>query len=166
MLMKSGILYKMKPLDDEAILFCAALLAEMTARGRGIQKKLARQTGISSGLICDLRAGRTGGSPEKRQALAEALGYRYEDFLAKGRELEEEKQRAQMKANSSSEEERENQFRTTIRNLSRRLENFRHRASVLAQKLITLQEKHIAAQEEITRLQRENDNLRRPAHLS
>ena len=130
----------------------------MAARGRGIQKELARKTGISTGLICDLRSGRTGGSREKRQALAEALGYGYEEFIAKGRELERKKLRAQVA--NSPEEDREKKIRRTIRNLRLRLEKFRCEASVLAEKLVAMQEKHIAAQDEIIRLSQELDSLR------
>jgi len=49
----------MKMLDDEARYFSVALREEMATRGRGIQKELARRSGISTGLICDLKKGRT-----------------------------------------------------------------------------------------------------------
>ena len=157
----------MKRADEQSIFFGAALLAEIAARGRGIQKKLAEQTGISVGMICDIKRGRTGCSLEKRQALAEALGYNYGDFIAKGRELERDKLKKPMAADSSGDSMRDEKSRLIIRNLKRQKELFRHRASVLALKLIAMQEKQIAAQEayitaqnEIMRLSRENENLR------
>jgi len=92
---RTSIVDVMKQLDDEARYFSAALLAEIAARGRGIQTELARLSGISPAFICDLKRGRSEGSPEKREALIKALGYPdYEGFIAKGRELENRRLRA------------------------------------------------------------------------
>jgi transcriptional regulator with XRE-family HTH domain len=152
----------MKQLDDEARYFSAALLAEMTARGRGIQTELARLSGISPAFICDLKHGRAESSPEKREALIKALGYQYyEEFIAKGRELENKRLRAGGVFRSSGGEARDDKSRALIRSLRRRLELSRQNASELARKLIATQEKHILSQEENLRLHRENENLRR-----
>ena len=163
----------MKHLNDETRYFSAALLAEMASRGRGIQTKLARQTDISSGLICDLKRGRTGGSPETREALANALDYSYEDFIAKGRKLEEEnprdwrefrasgRARRARRAGKASTAEESSLF---VKNLSLklRLKKAKRNESVLTYKLIAkheeliaVQAKYILAQEESMRLLQE-----------
>jgi hypothetical protein len=67
---KKGKLFRMMYLDDEAKFFRAALMSEMTDRGRGIQAELSRLTGITPSIICDLKFGRTGTSQKNRQALA------------------------------------------------------------------------------------------------
>jgi len=146
----------MKQLDDEAKYFSAALREEMAARGRGIQKELALRSGISPGLICDLKKGRTGSSPQKREALVKALGGQgYEGFIAKGKELETKRLRNGKGGGFPGGEGESDKARRLVLNLRRRLEIFRRRAAVLAQKLIAMQEKHISAQEENLRLQRE-----------
>ena len=148
--------------DDEARYFSAALLAEMASRGRGIQTKLARQTGISAGLICDFKRGRTGGSAKTREILANALDYSYEDFIAKGRQLEEDSPRdwTEFRASNrakSAWKSGEAQSKLVIRNLNlkRRLKQVRRNEYVLTHKLIALQGKYILAQEEIMRLRQE-----------
>jgi len=151
----------MKQLDDEARYFSAALLAEMTARGRGIQTELARLSGISPAFICDLKHGRAESSPEKREALIKALGYQdYEGFIAKGRELENNRLGAGGVFRTPGGKALDDKSRALIRNLRRRLELSRQNASELAKKLIATQEKHILAQEENIRLHMENEKLR------
>jgi len=157
----------MKHLDDEAKYFSLAFIAEITTRGRGIQKELSRVTGISTALISDLKKGRTVGSHKNRQALAKALGYSYMDFIAKGRTLAEEKPGGHETADSLGVEARYEQFRLKIKTLRKNVIHFRAKASILAQKLITMQEKHIAfqekyitAQDEIMQLRMDNENLR------
>ena len=159
---QTSIVDVMKQLDDEARYFSAALLAEMTARGRGIQTELSRLSGISPAFICDLKNGRAEGSPEKCEALIKALGYQdYEGFIAKGRELENKRLRAGgVFRRSSGGKALDDKSRALIRNLRRRLELTRRNASELAQKLIATQEKHILAQEENMRLHKENEKLR------
>ena len=150
----------MKQLNEEVRYFSAALRAEMTARGRGIQKELSLQTGISISMICDLRKGRTGASSQKRKALAQALGYqKYEDFIAKGRSLEEERLQAPAKARLKVVQVSDNTISDNTRGLEFKLETANHRAYVLAEKLIAMQERHISAQEEIVRLHKEVHKL-------
>ena len=147
-------------LDDESRYFRAALLSEMTARGRGIQAELSRLTGITPSIICDLKFGRTGTSLKNRQALAKGLGYGYEDFIAKGREMSGKKRKGAAVAKSPAMKGRDEYINQTIRSLNRMLESCRRRVVVLSQKLIASQEKHIAANDEILRLHREMDSLR------
>ncbi len=134
----------MTPSENAAKYFCAAFQAEIKARGRGIQKELAAETGISMGLICDLNKGRTKGAAEKHRLLAQALGYSYEEFIARGRQLEPEKLAVQTTATSTftGEETWEEKFR-------------------LAQKLIEAQEKIIAEMAENNRLRLELEALKR-----
>jgi len=157
----------MKHLDDEAKYFSLAFIAEITTRGRGIQKELSRVTGISTALISDLKKGRTVGSHKNRQALAKALDYSYMDFIAKGRMLAGEKPGGHETADFPDVEARYEQFRLKIKTLRQNVTRFRTKASILAQKLITMQEKHIAfqekyitAQDEIMQLHLENEKLR------
>jgi len=153
-------------LDDEARYFSVALREEMATRGRGIQKELARRSGISTGLICDLKKGRTGSSPEKREALVKALGGQcYEDFIAKGKELEKSRLRSSNGFSSLDREGGDETSRRLILNLRRRVRIFRRKTNVLTQKLIAVQEKHISAQEENMRLQREMLNLQRAGRV-
>jgi transcriptional regulator with XRE-family HTH domain len=157
----------MKPVEEEAGYFRVALLYEMAARGRGIQGELARKSGISLGLISDLKKGRTGGSPEKREALASALGFSYQDFIAKGKKLEKKRLRSGGGASSPEGEARDEKSQRLILSLRRRLAIFKSKISTqaqeikdLSQELIAMQKKHISAQEDIIRLQREDSGPR------
>ena len=113
-------------LNDEAKFFRAALMSEMTDRGRGIQAELSRLTGITPSIICDLKFGRTGTTRKNRQTLAKALGYGYEDFIAKGRELSGWKRKAPA-VKSPAVKGRDEYITQTIRKLNRMLESCRHR---------------------------------------
>lgn len=55
--------------------------------GQPSQAELARKIGISPSYLNDLIHGRTNGSEKVRRAIAAALGYSYENFLALGRRL-------------------------------------------------------------------------------
>ncbi|MDR1871214.1 MAG: helix-turn-helix domain-containing protein [Deltaproteobacteria bacterium] len=71
--------------------FVRAFRAEMERRGSGAQTTLAKRTGLSTGLINDILKGRTFGSLETQQSLAQALGHEIlDDFLESGRRLARE----------------------------------------------------------------------------
>ena len=133
----------MKHLDEKARYFRLAFQAEIKAGKRGIQKKLAEETGISLGLICDINRGRTRGTVEKHELLAKALGYDYENFIAKGRQIERAKLGVQAAADITCEGTWEEKFQ-------------------LAQKLIVAQERLIAEMAENSRLRLENEALKKP----
>lgn len=132
----------MKLCDDAAKYFCMAFQVEIKSRGRGIQKELSVQTGVSEGLICDLKKGRTKGSVEKHRLLAEALGSDYDDFIVKGRQLEQEKLGPQTAAGCTDKEMWEEKYH-------------------LAQKVIAAQDKMIAEMDENKRLRLEIEVLKR-----
>ena len=72
-----------------------------------------------------------------------------------------EKERFRVSAMASPQTRRANadKSKVIIKGLRRELANARHMASVLIQKLITVQERHISAQEEIMRLHKEVHKL-------
>jgi transcriptional regulator with XRE-family HTH domain len=71
--------------------FVRAFRAEMERRGSGSQTTLSKRTGLSTGLINDILKGRTFGSLETQQTLAQALGHDIlDEFLELGRRLARE----------------------------------------------------------------------------
>lgn len=139
----------MKRFNNAAKYFCAAFQAELKARGRGIQKKLAEATGISRGLLCDLNKGRTRGTAEKHRLLAKALGVKYEDLIDQGLQIERKRLGLQEmpEPDFTGDEVWEEKFR-------------------LAQKVIAAQEKIIAEMNENSKLRQEIEELRRASRAS
>lgn len=67
-------------------LFKAAYLELVPTGGReGKQKEVVYQSGVPQSTLSSIIAGRRAGTEEQRRAIAEALGYKYEDFLDLGR---------------------------------------------------------------------------------
>ena len=96
-----------------------------------------------------------------------ALGCQcYEDFIAKGKELEKKRLRTNDEFSSPGRDAGDDEARRLILKLRLRVRVFRHRASVLTQKLMAMQEKHISVQEENMRLQREMLSLHRAGSVA
>jgi len=136
--------------------FCVALNREINARGRGTQKKLAEETGISPGLISSLKEGHTLGSPETRKKLAIALGFKNcNELVKKWRKLEPKEVGFNSTTEFNDDDERDEKFD-------------------LAQKLITIQEDVIASQkksimsleDQVMSLRLEIESLRENAQVA
>jgi len=72
--------------------FVAAMSAEIDKRPRGTKTQLAKLVGTTPSHITDILSGRKYGSEEMKRALAEALGWNYEEFLKYGKCLLEGKE--------------------------------------------------------------------------
>lgn len=69
-------------------IFHKALVKCLEGKPWGSKTKLAKEAGITTGMLGDILAGRAYGSEETKRSIAEALGYpgpKYEEFLNIGR---------------------------------------------------------------------------------
>ena len=71
-------------------IFHSALAKCLEGQPWGSKTKLAKEAGITTGMLGDILAGRAYGSEETKRSIASALGYpgpKYEDFLNIGRRI-------------------------------------------------------------------------------
>lgn len=73
----------MEPID----LFRKTLILFLKIKGRGSQKKLSEKAGVASSLLNDFLKGRKVISESKRNDIAAAFDFAFEEFLALGRRL-------------------------------------------------------------------------------
>lgn len=79
------IMYSTMELSE---IFRNALSAVLRKKKRGTQSRLADELNIPRTSMSDFIKGRQPFSETKREQVANALGYRYEEFLAMGRHLQ------------------------------------------------------------------------------
>jgi phage repressor protein C with HTH and peptisase S24 domain len=73
--------------NQEEVFFRAALGELLAKRGHGGQKRLAAESGVSSSYINDIVRGRRAGARKSLSALAQALGFSYEQMCERGRRV-------------------------------------------------------------------------------